>query len=141
MSNVDGHEDEINYVLHRIESMIAARTEAGHTREALEEKEAALEERETLLLDREASLAERERLVQAREEAVARRENIAQINPPPPPVPRPARAVCDHCGRGVCSRSSACYDEWGRDNHTHGCSIVLGSGRSTAAKAAIRAKA
>ena len=120
MSNLDGHEDETNYLLHRIETMIAARTEAGNTKEDLEEREAALEERETMIQDRETTLADRERLVAAREEAVARRESLSQINPPPPPV-NTERAKCQHCGHGVCSRSSPCFDSFGRDMHTHGC--------------------
>ena len=122
MSRIDGHEDEVNGILHRIETMIAARTAAGATKADLENMQAQLDLREEAIAAREADVLERERQVAAREAAVGQRENLQQITPPPPPVQaRPRRALCDHCGQGVCARNSACYDNYGNDLHRHNC--------------------
>ena len=123
MSRLDGHEDEVNGILHRIETMIAARTSTGQTKAQLEELERQLQEREAAILAREADVLDRERQVAAREAAVGQRESLQQITPPPPPVQlRTRRAVCDHCGQNVCSRGSACIDANGRDIHSpHNC--------------------
>ena len=122
MSNTQGQEDNINEMLHRIETMIAERSSRGTSKAALDEKEEMLDDRETELEERERAVREREAALATREEAVARREALQTINPPPPPVPLVrGRGACEHCGVGVCSRTSACFDEYGRDLHTHGC--------------------
>ena len=119
MSGVDGRrDDDINEMLHRIESLVAARTDQGNTKQDLMALEASLENREQQLAERERLLVQREAAVAAREEAVARRESIALVNPPPPPV---QRAVCEHCGMGTCSRNSVCFDRHGNHMHTHSC--------------------
>ena len=122
MAGLEGKEDEVNHMLHRIETMLAMRSRAGNTRGDLELFEAELEQRERDLREREAALAEREASVAQRESALARRESLTAITPPPPPV---QRATCETCGRNICSRGSVCYDRWGRDIHAHECHACM----------------
>ena len=137
MSGVDGREDDINEMLHRIESLVAARTEQGNTKQQLMALEADLAEREDALAERERQLVAREAAVATREEAVARREGRAQITPPPPPV---TRALCETCHVGVCSRNSVCFDRWNRDMHTHTCTACHQQWKRTGVKGHGRGK-
>ena len=75
MSGMDGKEEQVNEMLHHIETMLAMRSRAGRTRGELDMFESELEEREWDLAERERALAEREASVAQREAALARSQN------------------------------------------------------------------
>ena len=121
-SGVDGHEDEVNGILRRIETMIQARTAMGCTKDDLERLEQQLNEREASLVARESDVLDRERDVASREAAVSQRERLRDITPPPPPVhARRGRGICVYCRNQTCTKDEPCYDAYGNDNHTHNC--------------------
>ena len=126
MSRVEGHEDDINEMLYKIETMITARTATGQTRDDLEAKEVELELREEAVPTRDTDVTDRERKVASRENEVAQREQLQQITPPPPPA-MTRRGMCDICGETVCSRTSPCFDQWGNDLRRHKCTACYRS--------------
>jgi len=80
-------------------------------------------EQSVKLEDWAKDLAAREAAVATREAAVAQREAAVAQQPPSASAStdRVQRGLCETCGVGVCSRSTACFDSRGNSLHHHNC--------------------